>query len=107
MRKGRGQKEKEQQIAQEEELHAQKEKQIEKAREMATVYDYQGAIDLLKGIEGYENDEELLKALADFESAKSTLISVDVMKIPHIYIGSVCVDPEYTFSKKILPGFPR
>lgn len=100
VRKAEDRKEKEQQIAQEEELHAQKEKRIEEAREMATVYDYQGAIDLLKGIEGYENDEELLKALADFESAKSTLINVDVMKIPHIYIGSVCVDPEYTFSKE-------
>ena len=79
VRKAEDRKEKEQQIAQEEELHAQKEKQIEKAREMATVY-ATGEFDLLKGIEGYENDEELLKALADFESAKSTLISVDAMR---------------------------
>ena len=90
---------KEQQIAQEEEAHARKEEMIIQAREMATVYDYEGAIDLLKGIEGYENDPELLKELADYESIKSTLVSVDVMKIPHLYIGGVIVDPEYTFSK--------
>lgn len=90
---------KEQQIAQEEEAHARKEEMIVQAREMATVYDYDGAIDLLKSIEGYENDPELLKELADFESTKSTLTSVDVTKIPHIYIGGVIVDPEYTFSK--------
>ena len=44
VRKAEDRKEKEQQIAQEEELHAQKEKRIEEAREMATVYDYQGDV---------------------------------------------------------------
>lgn len=89
----------EQQVAEEEAQYARKEELILEAREMATVYDYQGAIDLLKGIEGYENDPELLKELADLESVKSTLANVDVMKIPHIYIEGVIVDPEYTFSK--------
>ena len=55
----------EEQIRREEEALAHRKNVLAQAAEMALGYDYDGAIDLIKSVEGYEQDADLIAAAAE------------------------------------------
>lgn len=89
--------EKQAEIDAEEKRLSERRAAIAVADELAKTYDYDAAIDLLKAQEGYENDADLLDAIARYMAAKTNLVAKDVTTIPHIFFHSLLVDPERTF----------
>lgn len=69
----------------------------EEAALLAAGYDYDGAIELLKTIPGYETDGEVTEAIREYEETKATCVAVDVDTVPHIFYHSLVNDPERAF----------
>ena len=90
-------KQKEAEINAEEQKLAERRATILKADALAETYDYDAAIELLKAQEDYENDADLLDAIARYMAAKTSLVAKDVTTVPHIFFHSLLVDPERTF----------
>ena len=70
-----------------------------KAELMAAQYDYDGAIELIKAIPNYSENEELLSKISEYEEIKSTLEEQDIYKITHVFFHILCVDPENAFNE--------
>lgn len=68
------------------------------AEEVAMGYDYDGAIALLKEIDDYDKDADILAKIASYEAEKSTLKTVNMNEITHIFYHSLVVDPDRAFS---------
>ena len=68
------------------------------ASAMAVQYDYQGAIDLLYTIEGANTDADVVTMIADYETAKSTLVATSPYYVTHVFFHSLVVDPARGFS---------
>ena len=64
---------------------------------MAQGYDYDGAIELLKSLENYDKDADIIAKIASYEADKSTLVAVNMNEITHIFYHSLVVDPERAF----------
>ena len=92
--------EKEAEIAAEEAETARHRALIEEANALAVQYDYDGAIDLLKSVEDYDKDSEIIDAIASYTVAKTTLQAVDVTTVPHIFFHSLIVDSSRTFDEE-------
>lgn len=88
----------EQLIREEEEKNQKKKDNIAEAERMALSYDYDGAIELLKSIENYDQDAELIAKIATLEAEKSTLVAVNMNEVTHIFYHSLVVDPERGFA---------
>lgn len=89
---------KEQQI-QAEEAENEKRQQLIKDAELATVgYDYDKAVELLKSIENYDKDAGIIAKIAGYEAAKSTLKSVNIDQVTHVFYHSLVVEPEKAFT---------
>lgn len=88
----------EQLIREEEEKNQRKKESIVQAERMALSYDYEGAIALIKSIEGYDQDAELIAKIAKLEAEKSTLVPVNMNEVTHIFYHSLVVDPERGFA---------
>jgi len=71
---------------------------LEQANLLAASYDYDGAIDLIKAVSGYETQSELTAAISDFEATKATLVEYDVTQICHVFYHSLIVDPSIAFN---------
>ena len=83
-----------------EELLAQKKTElIKEADYLATTYDYDGAIALIKGWEGYAEDADLSAKLDEYETTKAGCKRVDMSTVTHIFYHSLVVDPERCFVK--------
>ena len=55
---------------------------IAEARLLAAGYDYDGAIDLLKSVDSYESNTEIMAAIQEFETTKASCVAVDVTTVP-------------------------
>lgn len=92
---------KEQKAQQEAEAHKEQQKtreqKIEDARLMAVQYDYDGAIESIKSIDGAMEDAELVTQLADLEEEKSNLKTVPANKITHLSVRALVADAELVF----------
>ncbi|MBQ0059964.1 MAG: polysaccharide deacetylase, partial [Lachnospiraceae bacterium] len=91
---------KEAEIAAEEAALEANRAKIAEAAELAAVYDYDGAIDLLKSIDGYDDNGEVLDAIAEYTVIKTTLKAVDCTKVPHIFFHSLIVDTSRAFDEE-------
>ena len=89
--------EKEREIAAEEAEIARRRDLIADAAVLAAGYDYDGAIDLLKGEKDYEMDSELIDAIARYTAAKTKLVPVEATEVPHIFFHSLIVDADRAF----------
>lgn len=89
---------KEQEIREEEEKNQQRKDMIAQAEKIALGYDYDGAIELLKSIENYDKDADLIAKIANLEAEKSTLVAVNMNEITHIFYHSLVVDPARGFA---------
>ena len=85
-------------IQEEEAKNKQRQESIEQAEVMAQGYDYDGAIELLKSLENYDKDADIIAKIASYEADKSTLVAVNMNEITHIFYHSLVVDPERGFA---------
>lgn len=90
------------QIRKEEEALENRKNVLAKAEELAMGYDYDGAIELLKSVEGYDQDADLIAAVANYTAIKSTLVTVDVTNVPHIFYHSLINDTSRAFNVSVL-----
>ena len=65
---------------------------------MAQGYNYDGAIELLKSLDNYDKDADIVAKIAGYEADKSTLVAVNMNEITHIFYHSLVVDPERGFA---------
>lgn len=68
-----------------------KEKCLSQASELALVYDYDGAIQLLQEYKD-QKDEDIAAAIASYMSQKSYCTTVDLDRVPHIFFHSLVND---------------
>ena len=97
-------------LIQEEELaNAQRQDKIEESKRAAIEYDYDRSIELLKSIEGYDKDANLIGEIAEYEAIKSTLKPVNIDQVTHIFYHSLVVDPVkgFTGNDAATAGFSR
>ena len=73
---------------------------IEEAKRMAASYGYDEALEMLKGIEGYAEDEEIQGMIQDIEAEKSTCVPVKLEEVTHIFYHTLVVDPERAFANQ-------
>lgn len=86
-------------LIQEEEAKNQKRKDaVAEAEKIAMGYDYDGAIELLKSLENYDKDADIIAQIAKLEAEKSTMVPVDMTEVTHIFYHSLVVDPERGFA---------
>ena len=85
-------------IQEEEAKNRQRKAAIADADVMAMGYDYDGAVELLRSLEDYDQDAEIIAKIAEYEATKSTMVAVDMNEITHIFYHSLVVDPERGFA---------
>lgn len=73
---------------------------VEQAEVLALSYDYEGAIALLKGIKGYEADQELKEKISDYEKQRENCEPVNMDEVTHVFYHSLVVDPERAFANQ-------
>ncbi len=85
---------------------------ISEAKIMAMRYDYDGAIELLQTIEGYDENADVISLIIEYESEKSNLVATSATQVTHVFFHSLIVDPERGFSltgdgdwNSLTPGF--
>ena len=71
---------------------------ISQAEALAVQYDYDGAIELIQSVDGYDENADLISLLADYETQKSTLVATSPYEVTHVFFHSLVVDPERGFS---------
>ena len=84
-------------LSSEEILAMKKAELIKEADYLATTYDYDAAIELVKTWEGYAQDTELSEKLSEYETTKASCKRVDMSTVTHIFYHSLVVDPERAF----------
>ncbi len=75
---------------------------LEQAELMAAGYDYDGAIELLKTVPGYEDNTAVAAAITDFEAQKASCVAVDVTTVPHIFYHSLINNTDAAFNVSLL-----
>lgn len=73
---------------------------MQKAERMAAGYDYLGAIEYVKGYEGYGEFEEVLQMIQRFTELDGELVSLtsnQLLNVPHIFFHSLIVDTDRAF----------
>lgn len=94
--------EQEAKIQKEEEAFENRQAMLAQAEKAVLGYDYDGAIELLQSVEGYEQDADIIAAIAGYTAKKSTLVSVDVTQVPHIFYHSLVNDTDRAFNVSVL-----
>lgn len=70
---------------------------MQQAETMAAGYDYDGAINLLKSEQSYNDSRAMQDAVSRYEEDKKNLEAKDVYQVPHIFYHSLIVDPDRAF----------
>ena len=70
---------------------------VEQADRLAAMYDYDGAIELLKGTDGYKDNPALVQKVAQYEEAKAACVEIWPEDVTHIFYHSLVVDPSKAF----------
>lgn len=65
---------------------------------LAAMYDYDGAIELLKGTAGYDSDSQMQAKVAEYEQTKATCQEYPLEEVTHIFYHSLVKDPERAFA---------
>lgn len=71
--------------------------EIAQADLLAAMYDYDGAIALLKGIGTYSSNTELQNRVAGYEQKKAACVPIGPEDVTHIFYHSLVVDPARAF----------
>lgn len=70
------------------------------AEYLTQVYDYDGAIERLKSVEGYKSDKEIQKQISEIEDIKATCVPVKLEEVTHIFYHSLVVDEKRAFANQ-------
>ena len=70
---------------------------IQQAKEMVQVYDYEGALALLKKEPGYERYDDLMALITQYESEQNNLQEWDIQKTTHVFFHSLIADTSKAF----------
>ena len=73
---------------------------VEQADRLAAAYDYDSAIALIRGIEGYEEDLELQIKINTYELIKASCVPVDINEVTHVFYHTLVVDPRRAFANQ-------
>ncbi|MBQ9387612.1 MAG: polysaccharide deacetylase [Lachnospiraceae bacterium] len=65
---------------------------IDEAAILAAQYDYDAAIEKLKGIAGYQDKKEITDLIADYELTRDTCVTVDMSTVPHVFFHTLICD---------------
>lgn len=76
---------------------AEQESILAEARFHAAQYDYDKAIELLKGDPGYAGSQEMQQAVAEFEETKASCVSWPLEEVTHVFYHSLIVDTSKAF----------
>ncbi len=71
---------------------------LQEADLLAAGYDYDGAIEKVKGFTGYEGVSELTAAINGYETKKAECVPVNISEIPHVFYHTLVVDPSKAFA---------
>lgn len=74
-----------------------KKQKIDEAAAMAVQYDFDGAIAKLEKIPGAEEDTDVITKLAEYKSAKTTLVATDPTQVTHVFFHSLVREPQKAF----------
>lgn len=76
----------------------EREELLAKANKTAAGYDYDKAIEMIKGYKDYSNFTELSSAVSNYEKTKKTMVKYDAVDtITHIFFHSLIVDTKKAF----------
>ncbi len=64
---------------------------------LASMYDYDSAITVLKDSAYYAENEDMQKNVIDYQSAEASCIAWDPENVTHIFFHSIIVDPDRAF----------
>ncbi len=67
------------------------------ARKYAAQYNYNKAIRRLKKVEGYEENEKIMAAIADYRARKAACVEYPLDQITHVFFHTLVVDPSKAF----------
>ncbi|MBE5991459.1 MAG: polysaccharide deacetylase [Paenibacillaceae bacterium] len=70
---------------------------LSNADQLASQYDYDGAINLLKSDTRFVEKEEVTKAVSDYETAKAALVRINPQEVTHIFFHSLIMDTSKAF----------
>lgn len=73
---------------------------ITAADRLAAAYDYDGAMAMLKALEGYDSDTELQGKVSSYQETKDSCVPVKMDDVTHIFYHSLVVDPERCFANQ-------
>ena len=73
---------------------------IEKAERMAASYGYDEAVEMLKGLDGWEKDQEIKTMISDIEAEKATCVPVKLEEVTHIFYHTLVVDENRAFANQ-------
>lgn len=74
--------------------------QIEEAEYLVASYDYDAAVSLLKTVEDYESNEQILALIAKYEEIKNSCVPVNIEEVTHIFYHTLVVDPKRAFANQ-------
>ena len=70
---------------------------LSNAEQLASQYDYDGAINLLKSDTRFVEKEEVTKAVSDYETSKAALVRINPQEVTHIFFHSLIMDTSKAF----------
>ncbi|MFT4007875.1 MAG: polysaccharide deacetylase [Lacrimispora sp.] len=70
---------------------------LSQAETLATQYDYDGAINILKSDPKYADKNEVTSAITSYEAAKSALVRINPQDVTHIFFHSLIMDTSKAF----------
>ncbi len=73
---------------------------IDEAERMAASYGYDEAIEILKSVDGYEEDTEIQEMISDISAEKATCVSVKLEEVTHIFYHTLVVDEKRAFANQ-------
>lgn len=76
---------------------SQEETVLEQAKRLAAMYDYDSAIQLLKKQPDYETNEQMQKAVAEFEETKATCVEYPLSEVTHVFYHTLIKDTDKAF----------
>ncbi len=73
---------------------------VEEADRLAAMYDYDAAIEKLKGLPAYQINATLQQKVTEYETAKAACVPINPEDVTHIFYHSLVADP----AKGFVPG---
>lgn len=73
---------------------------VEEADRLAAMYDYDAAIEKLKGLPAYQVNATLQQKVTEYETSKAACVPINPENVTHVFYHSLVVDP----AKGFVPG---